>query len=473
MSARLDQAIAAGLMLAVIFTALSHGAVEAWSVALFELMVIALLLLWAIKAAVEKKLTISIPATVWPVAALLLFGLAQSVRRTGEGGRQLSLSMDAEATRVAVTALFFLLASFILAANFLTSRERLGALAKFLVIYGLMMAVFALAQHFAWDGRFYWLRPMDEITSPFGPYVAHSHFAGYMELLLPVPIALIMTRSVRREARIFYGFAAVVMGVAIIASLSRGGMISLAAEMTFLAAAGARLRQIRRRQLEEQFNGRPGIAVRFASRYSLLSRTGTVSVIVIAIVAGVIWIGAEPVINRVTQGRAAGGDAPAETFLISRGWIWKDTLAMIKAHPVMGVGLGAFATAYPIYSQSDGSLTVGQAHNDYLQVFAEGGLVGGALLIWFIYSLFRASARGWQSRDPLLSGLALGASASIFGMLVHSLFDFNLQLPSHALLFLLLAAVVSHIGALATRPEAAAQRESEQRREAFVSAASS
>jgi O-antigen ligase len=194
---------------------------------------------------------------------------------------------------------------------------------------------------------------------------------------------------------------------------------------------------------------------------------------VIAIVAGVFWIGAEPVINRVTQGRAASGDALAETFLISRGWIWKDTLAMIKAHPVVGIGLGAFATAYPIYSQSDGSLTVGQAHNDYLQVFAEGGLVGGTLVVWFIYSLFRASARGWQARDPLLSGLALGASASIFGMLVHSLFDFNLQLPSHALLFLLLAAVVSHIGALAARPEAATQRESELRREAFVSAASS
>jgi O-antigen ligase len=88
---------------------------------------------------------------------------------------------------------------------------------------------------------------------------------------------------------------------------------------------------------------------------------------------------------------------------------------------------------------------VAQSHNDYLQVLADGGIVAGVIALGFLVLLFRAMFRAVQSRDPLLAGLALGSSAGIFGILVHSLFDFNLQLPSNALLFLLLCVVVSLI----------------------------
>ena len=72
--------------------------------------------------------------------------------------------------------------------------------------------------------------------------------------------------------------------------------------------------------------------------------------------------------------------------------------------------------------------------------------MGGAIALWFIVLVFRAVSRGARSGDPLYAGLALGAGAGIFAILVHSLFDFNLQLPSNALLFLLLSAVAVNIG---------------------------
>ena len=146
-----------------------------------------------------------------------------------------------EATRGAVTVLAFLLVSFIIAANFFQTRERLKGLAIFLVIYGLAMALFALVQHVSWNGKFYWMRPNTISITPFGPFVNHNHFAGYMEMLIPVPIAMIVTRAVRREMRLLAGFAAVAMGIAAITSLSRGGMISLAAELVFITFICLRL----------------------------------------------------------------------------------------------------------------------------------------------------------------------------------------------------------------------------------------
>ena len=78
-SVLLDKAIFAGLPAALVFTALAHGAVEPWSVALFELMVIAVLLLWGIKTTLDQHLEITVPAAALPIVALLLLGIAQSV----------------------------------------------------------------------------------------------------------------------------------------------------------------------------------------------------------------------------------------------------------------------------------------------------------------------------------------------------------------------------------------------------------
>ena len=427
---RLGKTIAVGLMIAVVFTALAFGAVEPWSMFLFEIIVLALIALWAARAVLNKRLKVRLPDAALPVAALVLFGLIQSVAIPDNTGRWMSLSMDAGATRMTVTALVFMLASFVLISNTFTTRKRMSVLSGFLVIYGLAMAIFALVQHFTWDGRFYWLRPT-LATSPFGPFANHNHFAGYMELLIPLPVALVIAREGRGEIRLLYLFAAAMMGVAAVASLSRGGMISIAAGMMFIALLSVRLR--REKQL---------------SRVTMFFSQAVVVIAIMSVIAaGIFWIGADQVIKRVTQGQAADSATGRETFLSSRGWIWRDTFSMIRANPILGVGLGAYETAFPIYSASDGSLRVPQAHNEYLQIAADAGIVGVLIALWFIVAIFRTVSRGVRSRDPLLAGLALGSGGGIFAMLVHSMFDYNLQIPSNALLFLLLVAVASNVAA--------------------------
>ncbi len=438
MSKQLEKSILFGLIGIVIFTALAHGAVETWSLAIFELVIIVLTVLWGIRAVINQQMTLRVPRVVLPLGLLFLWGLIQSIVYTDQAGQRQSLSMDVEATRQTTTVLFILLLAMLLAASLLAQREYLAKLPMFLTAYGFVLALFGLIQYFAWDGRFFWWRQTsDLVTSPFGPFVAHNHFAGYMELLLPIPIALVVLQVGRIEARIFYGFAAALMGGAAIASLSRGGFISLFVQLIFLAAATPFISRQRR-------------ASRGAGHGSHRRKTAAapfiaVAVITVAIGASIYWIGWEPVINRIAQGKMVATEAKEESFLVSRGWIWRDTTTMIRAHFVTGIGLGAFETVFPIYSQSDGSLQIGQAHNDYLQLMAEAGIFGIILLVWFLGIVLSQTFRGLRSSDPLLAALALGSGGSIIGMMVHSIFDFNLQLPSHALLLVLLTAVLARV----------------------------
>ncbi len=428
MSKLLDKAIVCGLLAAVVFTTLALGTVEAWSVAIFELIVVVLMLLWAAKIIVEKRLEIRIPPAALPVCALVLLGLAQSIALTGNSGQTSSLSMDVEATRGAVAVIFFLFVSFLIAANFFGTPERLRTLANFLIIFGLALAVFALVQHFTWEGKLYWVRPAASAgAGTGGPFVNRNHFAGYMEMLIPIPAALALSRATRGETRVFYGFAAAIMSIAEAASLSRGGMVSLAAGLLFLAAISTwRSRDRSRPEKKSSFSLRPVFLI---------------VVMLGAIAAGVVWVGADfDILKRITH------DPLTTTLATDRRGVWGDTLTIFGAHPILGIGLGAFETVYPIYGRGDGSFVIQFAHNDYLQVLSDGGIVGGAIALWFIIVIARAVIQVTRSADPFLRALGLGSAAGVFALLVHSLFDFNLQIPSNALLFLLLAAIVSRAG---------------------------
>jgi O-antigen ligase len=222
------------------------------------------------------------------------------------------------------------------------------------------------------------------------------------------------------------------MGIAEAASLSRGGIVSLTAGILFVAAASTRSRRGSRIEDREA----EGYAASVRSSILNLRSSILVFLIAAAIVAGIFWVGADSGLAE----RLA--DSQLDVSPYGRPGMWSDTLRMFRAHPILGVGLGAFQTVYPIYGRGDGSFLIEFAHNDYLQTLADGGIVAAALAVWFIIATFRGFVRGIRLRDPLRRGLALGAGAGIFAILVHSLFDFNLQLPSNALLFLVLSAVV-------------------------------
>jgi O-antigen ligase len=439
-----------------------------------ESIAIALVALWLLASLFERQILVTIPAVLMPVAGLVCWGLIQSIAISGASGERKSISMDVEASRVAVVSILFLLVLALIAANFLTGKQRLRSLSTFLVFYGMALAVFGLIQSFTWDGAFYWLRPTR--ATGFGPFANRDHFAGYMEMLAPFPAALIATRAIRSEQRLAYGFAGAMMIIASIASLSRGGMLSLAVEGAFLAiwtwrtkstfrtGATARARATTSAGVSIAVGPAPAVGLFSGQHASVVPRASfpetnriaaflraTLPIAVFSAIGalGITWIGADPIVNRAAQTLTEINVDPGN--YISRQWIWRDTWAMIRAHPITGAGIGAFETVYPMYAHNNGRAIVAQSHNDYLQVVADCGLVGAILLVFFLALLYRSARRALSVEDHQMKGVALACSAGLIGILIHSLVDFNMQIPSNALLFLFLSVVVSHVPAAAVR----------------------
>jgi len=117
---------------------------------------------------------------------------------------------------------------------------------------------------------------------------------------------------------------------------------------------------------------------------------------------------------------------------------------MFARRPILGWGLGTFETIYPQFRSFYTNFLVDKAHNDYAQLLAETGLLGFALMIWFLVSAIRPAVpkiRNWPS--DINGAVALVALIGISGILVHSFVDFNLEIPANALLFYVLCAVAA------------------------------
>lgn len=431
----LDKIIAGIFLFTIAFTALAYGTVEPWSTAIFELLILLILILWAFKSVFSKKFELNIPLTAIPLALFLLFGIIQSISLNGAAEIS-SLSYDVEATRSTVKILFFLLISHLIAFNFFATQERIRILLNFLILFGSALGIYSFISYFINSGGIIY----GGISAPF---VNHNHLAGYLEMIIPLSVSFILINNLK-NFRILYGFATVVIAVTIIGSLSRGGMISAAVGLLFIVISRVFV-QHRNRSTDKIRNihnqGLPP-----SGKWSLASKLGPLILLLAVIILGGLWVGINPVANRVTDNTLFREDEQAQTFDYIRGWIWKDAVTIFRKNPVFGAGMGTFETVYPNYSAGHGiPETVNQAHNDYLQILTDTGLIGGAIALLFIGVIIFSIRRGLLLRDPILSAVATGCAAAIISMMVHSVFDFNLQLPATSLLFLVLTATLINI----------------------------
>jgi len=157
-------------------------------------------------------------------------------------------------------------------------------------------------------------------------------------------------------------------------------------------------------------------------------------------VVGAIMIGGETSLSRFAE-TAEAGDVTTD-----RLQIWTVTLKVIVAHLPFGAGIGAFGQAYTPFDTFNGLSRVEQAHNDYLQVLADAGLIGAVIAGGFLYSVFVAIKRNTRVENGFRRGVAVGAAAGIFAVLVHSLFDFVLHTTAVTLMFLVLLSLLAATG---------------------------
>jgi O-antigen ligase len=223
------------------------------------------------------------------------------------------------------------------------------------------------------------------------------------------------------------------MAVALIMTNSRGGIISLLAEVLFLVATMGLRRRHKKHKHGESESRQPRIR-------SAAMKAGLALALIVALFGGVVLLGGEDALTRVV------GSVNTDDPTTGRAHFWSVTVDIIKMHPWIGTGLGAFGVVYTGYDSRNGMYRLEQAHNDYLQTLSDGGIIGAVLGLFFVVNLFRMGFSRRDSRDDFRRGVATGAMAGCFAVLVHSFFDFTLHTPANALLFLVMAALATMNG---------------------------
>jgi O-antigen ligase len=419
------------LCLATVLSALLYGTVHYWSLALFELGACITVLLWAVDAWRSRTLRVSRSLLQLPLIGLALLGLVQllPLRSNADAGGALSippvssLSLDPYSTRLAIVQIIALLIYFAAALAFIDSSKRLRLLVRTVTVFGFLLALLGLIQSFTSPDKIYWLKELPQ-SLPFGPFYNRHHFAAYMEMALALPLGLLFSGAIERDKRPLYIFAAIMMGIALITTGSRGGMISLVAEALFLVAFATFGREAELKPAVEK----SGLA------RSALVRAGLGLALVLALFGGAVLFGGEAALSRLV------GTVNSDDPTTGRAHFWSATIDIIRTHPVIGTGLGSFGLAYTQVDTRNGLFRLEQAHNDYLQVVSDAGIVGAGLAVFFIIVLFRTGFARRETGDPFRRGVATGALAGCFAVLIHSLFDFTLHTTANALLFLMLAA---------------------------------
>jgi O-antigen ligase len=398
----LDSFVLLGALSLLLFAPLAFGAVESWAIFVLETWAAALFALWAIHQAVIGKVKIVGNVSFAPMLAfggLLIFQIAS--KHTA----YLAATKSALLLYCSYGLLCFLLVQCLRR----TWQVKAGAIA--LSAYGFALATFSLIQDITSNGKLYW------ICSPrfggwiYGPYVNHNHYAGLMEMLFPIPLIIFLSPRVQRPHKIMAVIASAVMASTIFLCGSRGGMLAFAVQIALLASIFLRLRE----------RGRTALAV------------GVFLVLSFAFLA---WIGGGELVHRMAR---ITSETRTELSGELRLKIDGDCLKMFAQKPITGWGLGVFAEVYPQFRSFYSNLAIDQAHNDYFQFLVETGAVGFAIIIWFLFSVYRMAIMKLRVlAADLNTEVALASLLGVTGILVHSLVDFNLQIPANALLFLVM-----------------------------------
>jgi O-antigen ligase len=393
-----------GICILLFFSVLSFGAVEEWSISILEFGLGLLFLAWTASQTSASRLQIKSCPLYAPVA---LFAVVVVI--------QLGFGLTAYRFATWISAVEYLSYAILIfiTVEILSDSSSAESLVWAFTLFGFALALFAVIQDLTSNGKIYWLRTLHNGGAIFGPYVNRDHYAGLMEMLAPIPIVLSMSSLISGGKRGVVALAGVVMAGSIVLSQSRAGTAAFLGEMVLLQAV----------LLGRRKNGRI---------------TATLVGFCLMVLAFVAWVGTSALWHRFSE---------LQDWM--RLTILKDGLQMFWHKPILGWGLGTFTTVYPQFRSFYTNLFVNAAHNDYVQVLVETGLIGFAAVVWFIVQVYRAglgNADGWNHNWS--RALGLSALIGCSGLLIHSAFDFNLQIPANACMFYFFCAVTTETASL-------------------------
>jgi O-antigen ligase len=272
-----------------------------------------------------------------------------------------------------------------------------------------------------------------------GTYANRNHYAGFLEMALPFavvyPVALLRRTRARGHSPVAPALAA--CGVWALAGLMFAGIVHSFSRMGFIAALFSLF-----------VMGTLAFGTRQLSwvASSRKRQGGAVGLVAALVLAGFVFLPPDKLILRFAQlvstDPTGGG----------RAQLWAETIPLIRAYPFFGCGLGGYETAFWTFKVSGVLVTDDFAHNDYLQLLAELGLVGFAIGATLAFSVVRmAVRRAVRSADPGARYFAVAGAGALAAILLHSLADFNLYIPANAMLLAWIAGMTAGLRVQASR----------------------
>jgi len=467
--------IECGIIFLIVFTPLAFGTVHVWAYTVMELTVLFLLLVWLLKLIYLNrsfpgfrlllvKTSLNLPLCLFFLLVLFqMVPLSPSVIEhispnthdlyiqtvPGYGMQEADLnasdkisanrplSIYSHATRDELLKVLAYVAVFFLIINNIKTRDQMRRLVLAIIITGTIVAFLGILQMLSGTNKIYWFwLSKYKIGNYFGPYVNPNHFAGYMGMVIPLGIGLLIAHllkhsfipagSWRHRLSVIESylsknslliFLIVIMGLSLIFSLSRGGILCFLFSMVFFFT----ILGIKRSQRKKRKIG---------------------AVILGLIFAMLIWIGIDPVLKELST------LADIRFTSDTRTVVSKDTLDIARDFPFFGVGLGNFQHIYPKYTTLKLRGVFTHAHNDYMEMLADTGWPGAILFFGGIVFLLIKTLLLWhRRRDPFVTGITLGGVTGAVFILLQNMVTFNFHIPANAMLFFIilgLTVVVVH-----------------------------
>lgn len=440
------------LVVILVFAPAAFGTSEFWSLVTLEILVALLGALVCVPIWLQKQQLLNIPGLL-PLLLLLGFmivqiiplpptlvkllspaayAIYQPISTLNHPEQWMPLSINQKATVQELLRLASGIMIYGLAIQLLARPEILRKFVRGTIWLAALVAGLAIIQNSTSPDYVFWIRKAPAATHPFGPWVNPNQFAGYAEMIAPLALGLFLfyrprsphdgatwqSRFVRffnssgTNTHLFLGVAFLILVLSIFLSLGRGGILSVSFALLLFQFLYT-YKKVHRRYLP--------IVLLGCCLLFLLS-----------------WVGW----GRITSEFAQGFDS-AGTFKDGRWQLWSDVVQIIKDYPLFGSGFGTFVFAYPLYKTIPGNLVFDHAHNDYLELLTDGGLIGALLAAWFIFAVLGHSWRMISvRRDRYAVLVGIGALSGICAMLLHSLTDFNLHNGAVGMYFFFLCAVL-------------------------------
>jgi O-antigen ligase len=298
---------------------------------------------------------------------------------------------------------------------------------------GAVLSFIGLVQAALYNGKIYGFWVTEQGGEPFGPFVNKNHFAGWMLMAVPLTLGLVCARVSRAMARIkpaprdrlmwfssmeanqivLLLFAAGLMAIALVLTMSRSGMVALFVAISLTGWFVLRGRATATRKL---------LIVIYLS--FLVAGTAVI-------------VGADRIAARFSE-------TDRKEFVIRRG-AWADAWAIATMFPLTGTGLNTYGTASLLFQRHNLTHHFSTAHNDYLQLAAEGGVLLVLPAMLFIGVLTRDSVRRLKEAEASSSyWIRAGALTSIVAVGLQEMVDFSLQIPGNSVLFAVVCAIAIH-----------------------------